>query len=205
MTQQSLNPLQRIQYNSPVILSFSLLAVAIHLMNAVLPGFSIHFFAMSGRMSFGNPLTYFKLISYALGHANWEHLVGNLSLILLLGPILEEKYGSRPILIMMIVTAFCSGLTTVIFFRSGGLGASGIVFMLILLSSIVNAKAGTIPLTFILVVIIFIGREILSSLRPDNISQLSHILGGAFGAFFGFMLIKFLKNTPEPDPNSLRK
>jgi len=184
----------KIQYNSPVILTFSLAAVAIQLMNFVFPGFTLHFFAMAGRMSLSNPLTYFRLISYVLGHADWGHLLGNLSFILLLGPILEEKYGSVPILIMMGLTAFLSGLISILFFRTGGLGASGIVFMLILLASIVDVKEGTIPLTFVLVAAIFIGREIVNSFRSDNISQLGHIIGGAFGAFFGFMFIKPLKN-----------
>lgn len=198
-------PIMKIEYNSPVILTFSLVAVAIHLINVVFPGFTLHFFAMAGRMSFSNPLTYFRLISYVLGHASWEHLLGNLSFILLLGPILEEKYGSVPILIMMGLTAFFSGLISILLFRTGGLGASGIVFMLILLASIVDVKEGTIPLTFVLVAVIFIGREIVNSLRPDNISQLGHIIGGTCGAFFGFMLIRPLKernlSTKKPPLN----
>jgi membrane associated rhomboid family serine protease len=187
-------PVMKIQYNSPVILTFSLAVVAIHLMNFVFPNFTLYFFAMGGRMSFSNPLTYFRLISYVLGHLNWEHLLGNLSFILLLGPILEEKYGSLPILIMMCLTAVCSGLISILIFRTGGLGASGIVFMLILLASIVDVKEGTIPLTFVLVASIFIGKELVNSFRPDNISQMGHIIGGACGAFFGFMLIKPLKD-----------
>ncbi len=194
--------MMKFEYNSPVILTFSLVAVAVHLLNVIFPGFTLHFFAMAGRMSLSNPLTYFRLISYVLGHADWGHLLGNLSFILLLGPILEEKYGSAPILIMMCLTAFFSGLISVLFFRTGGLGASGIVFMLILLASIVDVKEGTIPLTFVLVAAIFIGKEIVNSVRPDKISQMGHIIGGAFGAFFGFMFIKPLKemNTTNKRP-----
>jgi membrane associated rhomboid family serine protease len=199
-------PIMKIEYNSPIILTFSLAAVVIRLLNTVFPD-TLYFFAMVGRMSFSNPLTYFRLISYVLGHANWEHLLGNLAFILLLGPILEEKYGSVPILIMMGLTAFFSGLISILLFRTGGLGASGIVFMLILLASIVDVKEGTIPLTFVLVAAIFIGREIVNSLRPDNISQLGHIIGGAFGAFFGFMLIRPLKeknlSSKKPPINRL--
>jgi membrane associated rhomboid family serine protease len=182
----------KLQYNSPVILTFSLVAVAIRLLNTVFPD-TIYFFAMAGRMSLSSPLTYFRLLSYVLGHADWGHLLGNLSFILLLGPILEEKYGSVPILIMMGLTAFFSGLISILFFQTGGLGASGIVFMLILLASIVDVKEGTIPLTFVLVAAIFIGREIVNSLNPDNVSQLGHIIGGAFGAFFGFIFIRPLQ------------
>jgi len=195
---------KRIQYNSPIILTFSLLAVAIHLMNFAIPFFTVRFFVINPMMSFGNPLDYFRLFSYVLGHANWEHLFGNLSFILLLGPILEEKYGSTTILLMMVLTAFCSGLISALLFHSAVLGASGIVFMLILLASVVDVKEGTIPLTFVLVTAIFIGREIVQAFGEDQISQLGHILGGICGAFFGFMLLKPLKSgeTPEPPNNS---
>lgn len=178
--------LQKIHYNSTVILTFSMAAVAVHLANLLIPHFTYRYFAINPHMSFLNLLDYFRLVSYTLGHANWAHLFGNLSLILLLGPILEEKYGRRRLLMMMLVTAVSYGLLSVIVFHASGLGASGIVFMLILLSSIVNAKAGTIPLTFVFVAAIFIGQEIVAAFRPDNISQIGHILGGMCGAFFGF-------------------
>lgn len=189
-TMDTIKKTQRIQYNSPVILTFSLLAVVVHLLDMVFPHFTIHFFATNPMMSLTNPLDYFQLVSYVLGHANWEHLFGNLSFILLLGPLLEEKYGSKPMLLMIILTALFTGFISVFLFRSVLLGASGIVFMLILLASIVDVKAGSIPLTFVLVVMIFIGRELVQSFRADQIAQFGHILGGGCGAFFGFILLR---------------
>ncbi len=192
----TLNPLRlvtRIQYNSPVMLTFSLLAVAVHLIDGMVPHFTYQWFSMNADMSFYNPADYFRLAAYPLGHAGREHLMGNLTFLLLLGPILEEKYGSRPLLIMILLTAISSGLLSILVFHTSGLGASGIVFMLILLASIVDVKKGTIPLTFILVAAIFIGRECLDSIHADNISQLGHIAGAAFGALFGFVLLRPLE------------
>ena len=80
------------------------------------------------------------------------------------------------------------------FFSTGLYGASGIVFMLILLSSLSRVKSGHIPLTFILVVALFLGKEILNSLRPDGVSQFAHIVGGLCGSVFGFL--KREKPTP---------
>jgi rhomboid protease GluP len=61
--------------------------------------------------------------------------------------------------------------------------------MLIILSSFVNIKKGSIPLTFILVALLYIGREVASGLLSnDNISQFTHIAGGVCGAVFGFTL-----------------
>jgi membrane associated rhomboid family serine protease len=185
--------LRKIQYNAPVILTFSLLAIAIRFVSMFFPDLTRHFFAVRPTMSLLNPLDYGRLVSHALGHASWGHLFSNLTYILLLGPILEEKYGSITILLMMVLTALCTGIINVLFFSTGLLGASGIVFMLIILASIVNVQEDTIPLTFVLVALIFIGTEVLNIFRDDNISQMAHIVGGAMGALFGFVLTRTLK------------
>ncbi len=183
---------QKIHYNAPVILTFSLLAIAIRLISVFLPDFTYHFFVVGPTMSVTNPLDYVRLASHTLGHANWNHLFGNLTFILLLGPLLEEKYGSRAILWMMAATAVATGLINVLFLPTGLLGASSIVFMLIILASIVNVERGAIPLTFVLVTCIFLGSEILKIFREDTISQMAHIVGGALGAGFGFFGIHIL-------------
>jgi membrane associated rhomboid family serine protease len=180
--------MRRIDYNAPVILTFSLLAVAVFIVGQIIPAYIGRFFLVRSTMNLFNPLDYFRLISHVLGHGSVPHLVGNLTLILLLGPILEEKYGSVLLLGMILVTAFVTGMINVLFFSSGLLGASGIVFMLIILVSIVDLEAGSIPLTFVLVVIIFLGGELVNIVRSDNISQMSHIIGGTVGAFFGFVV-----------------
>jgi len=65
--------------------------------------------------------------------------------------------------------------------------------MMILLSSFTNFSKGEIPLTFILVLILYMGVQILESLRADNISQFAHIVGGLCGSFFGF--VRLNKNS----------
>ncbi len=68
-------------------------------------------------------------------------------------------------------------------------GASGVVFAFILLTSFTSFKNGEIPLTFILVAIVFIGQQVYEGLfLQDDISNLSHILGGIIGAVVGFNL-----------------
>ncbi|MFP4395098.1 MAG: rhomboid family intramembrane serine protease [Anaerolineales bacterium] len=183
---------QKLQYNAPVILTFSLAAIGIHLISSFIPGFTGHFFVIGPTMSVTNPLDYVRLASHTLGHASWGHLFGNLTYILLLGPLLEEKYGSRPLLWMMAATAVATGLINVLFFPTGLMGASSIVFMLIILASIVNVGRGAVPLTFVLVTCIFLGSEVLNIFRPDNVSQMAHIAGGALGAGFGFFWTRTL-------------
>jgi GlpG protein len=144
---------------------------------------------------------YFSIFGQTLGHANVEHLIGNLSFILLLGPVVEKKFGSKLLLLMMLTTAITTAIIHILFFNTYLLGASGIVFMLIILTSLVDIKNKEIPLTFILVAFIFVGKEVLGTFNNDNISHTAHIIGGAVGAFFGFLLAgksKQNKTTANP-------
>lgn len=181
----------RIAYNAPFVLTFMLTAIAIMAWtNVVNPLFTEQFFMLHPEINLQDPLFYWRLFSHVLGHENWDHLISNGTFILLIGPYLEEKYGSANLLFMSLLTALFTALVTILFFPSYLLGASGVVFMMILLGSFTNVKSGHIPLTFILILVLFLGKEILTSFQDDNISQLAHIVGGVCGSIFGFVLNK---------------
>jgi membrane associated rhomboid family serine protease len=177
----------KITFNSPVILTFSIICAVVYLLIGPM-GVMKDLFVLVPEWNFSSPTWYFRLFSHTMGHASTEHLMGNLAFILLIGPIVEEKYGAKNLIIMMVSTAVVTSILHLSFFSYGLLGASGIVFMLILIVSLVNFKNKEIPLTFILVVVIFIGKEIMGSLQDDGISHFAHIVGGITGAVFGFML-----------------
>ena len=68
------------------------------------------------------------------------------------------------------------------------LGASGVVFAFILLSSVTGSGKG-IPLTMLIVALIYISQQVYEGITsPDNISQLTHIIGGTIGAVYGMMI-----------------
>lgn len=180
---------KKISYNSPVILTFTFISLAALILNYITGGVSNMMFFCVYRGSLLDPLFYLRLFTHVIGHADISHFIGNFTLILIIGPILEEKYGSKTLLILMALTAFITGLINVIFFTTGLLGASGIVFMLIILASFTNKESGKIPLTFILVAVIYVGGEIIDALLvSDNISQMAHIIGGICGAAAGHFL-----------------
>lgn len=176
----------KIVFNSPVILLFSLLCTLVLALNMSSADAFMYLFSVGNTIDTSNPIEYFRLFSHVLGHASIDHLIGNLTFILLLGPIIEEKYGSIKTLIMILVTAVITGILNILFFDTGLLGASGVVFMLILLVSFTNVRSGEIPITFILVALLFIGKEVWMSLGSDNVSQFAHIIGGICGSIFGF-------------------
>lgn len=176
----------KLKFNSPVILTFSLICTAVYFADKSLGGTLMSYFAVGTTVDFSRPWSIAQLFTHVIGHVSLDHLLGNLTFILLLGPIIEEKYGSRNTLLMIILTALITGLLNVSFFSTGLLGASGIVFMLILLVSFTNVRSGEIPITFIVVALLFVGKEVLQSLKTDQVSQFAHIIGGACGSLFGF-------------------
>ena len=113
-------------------------------------------------------------------------------LILVVGPLLEEKYGSSNILFVILATALVTGVVNFIFFPHVQLlGASGVVFAFILLSSFTSFKEGKVPVTFMLVAIIYIGQQVYDGIFvQDNVSNLTHILGGGVGSGLGFIMNK---------------
>ncbi len=179
-------------FNSPVVLTFSIICLVALLLDFLTKGWANKTLFSVYRSSFLNPFTYFRLIGHVFGHADWEHFLGNITLILVVGPLLEEKYGSWNIGVIMFSTALVTGLVHILLFPNTMLlGASGIVFAFILLSSITSIKYGSIPMTFILVAVIYIGEQIFQGLFvKSNISNLTHIVGGVLGASFGYIMNK---------------
>ena len=184
------HPTIKISYNAPVALTFSLLALIALLLDPITNGWTtVHLFSVY-RCSLSDPLAFFRFFGHVLGHSGFSHYIGNIVLILVLGPNLEERFGSWNVLWAILLTAFISGLVQFIFFPGTALlGASGIVFMMILLSSFGGVRNGVIPVTLILVAVFYLGGELWDAItKQDNVSQLTHIIGGLCGTFLGFAL-----------------
>ena len=85
--------LPKITYNSPVILTFTLLSFAAVIVGMLTGGASTTLLFSVYRSSLADPLFYIRLFTHVLGHADMSHFMGNFTVILLVGPMLEEKYG----------------------------------------------------------------------------------------------------------------
>ena len=182
----------RIQYNAPVVLTFALVSLAALVLGVVTKGWTTHLLFSVYQAPLTDPFTYFRFFGHVLGHASYSHYIGNMMLLLVVGPPLEEKYGSQRLLFCVLVTALVSGLVQFVFFPGTALlGASGIVFMMIVLSSLAGMRGGAIPLTLIFVVILYLGGEVVDAVTvQDSVSQLTHIVGGLCGAMLGFAMGK---------------
>lgn len=187
--------ISKFDYNAPVILTYFFICLIILIIDKLCKGkFSATFFTTYKNDSLLNPLTYFKLVSHSLGHADWDHLYSNFIKILLIGPLIEEKYGSINLLIAMILTSLIIGIVNKILGKGGILGASGVAYMLILLSSFVNMENGKIPITLTLIILFFVVDEVIKLFRrkKDGVSHLGHITGAICGIILGMLALNGL-------------
>ncbi len=184
--------MRKIQYNAPVTLTFVLLCLGVLGLDVLTNGKSTSLCFCVYRSGLSDPFTYVRMLGHVLGHSGWEHFFNNVLYLLIVGPAVEEKYGSKNLIIAMLVTAFVSGAAHLVLAPGSALlGASGIVFMLIFLASLSGMKKGCIPLTLILVAILYLGQEIYNALfLSDGVSQLTHIIGGICGTVLGFGMRK---------------
>lgn len=182
----------RITFNAPVVLSIvaiSLVATVLNYITSGSAGMLLFMTYHSPRLSL---MTWVRMFTHIFGHADWSHFIGNMSYLLLLGPMLEEKYSSRVILEIVIVTALVTGIVNYILFPETALcGASGVVFAFMLLSSFTSFHEGEVPLTFILVAVLFIGQQIWEGIMvQDDVSNMAHIVGGMIGGIVGYGINK---------------
>lgn len=193
----------KITYNAPVTLTFVIICALLFLVDQKLLGgkFIPSFLtapAKSGVEGGFNPSSfahYLRLFFHVTGHIDLNHLLGNLSFVLLLGPLLEERYGSKMLCLMMLVTALVTGVINSCLIPLPLCGASGIVFMLIVLASITTIEKNVIPLTFVFVVVLFFGREFLGGAKTESVSTVAHVAGGLCGSLFGFLVAPKEKRT----------
>ena len=180
----------RISFNAPVTLCFVVICAIVTFAGTMTANQITTAFFATYFTSFLDPMFYLRLVTHVFGHGGWDHFAGNMVYILLLGPLLEEKYGGKIIVLVIVVTGVVTGLINALLFPTTALcGASGVVFAFIIMSSVTNAREGEIPLTFILVFLVFVGQQVFLGITvSDNISNMAHIIGGLIGGIFGFVL-----------------
>ncbi|WP_317366465.1 rhomboid family intramembrane serine protease [uncultured Tyzzerella sp.] len=192
--------LKKLKYNSPVILTFTLICLIVLFLGNITGGYTTSKLFCVYRSSFTDPLSYIRVFTHILGHSSFEHFFNNFLIILIVGPMLEEKYGSKMLLALIIITAFITGIVQVIISKDALLGASGIAFMLVILTSFTNVQDGKIPITMILITIMYLGKEVYYGIMyKDNVSRITHIIGGICGIIIGIIISKYYKRRTYYD------
>jgi rhomboid protease GluP len=173
----------RIEFNAPVMVCYALAAVTA----TILP--------VQGKLAIHGPIRLLdgdfllSLFTWTLAHGGMTHLLSNFVVILLAGPLLEDRFGSLRMLGVLVTASVLVGLAHCILDPRGALiGASGTVFCLIMLTAMLAGQSGTIPLTMLLVATLYLGRELAGLFANDGISQTAHILGGVLGVMLGLVM-----------------
>lgn len=177
------------QYNAAVTLTLFFVSFATLVLNFLTRGWTNKHIFSTERASLLNPLTYIRMFTHVLGHTDWDHFSSNYLKILLLGPLIEEKYGSINFLIMILITALATGIANYIKGKTRLLGASDIGFMLIVLSAFVNVVQNKIPITLVLIILFYIVEEVRNIRKKDGIAHYGHIIGAICGGVFGFICV----------------
>jgi membrane associated rhomboid family serine protease len=187
--------IESVEIDAPFSLIFSFLCVLVQCFSFVLgTSFAPTYFGVPSLSSFNmlSIFSYFRMVSQIFGHSNWQHLSGNITYILLIGPNCEREFGCYTICVIVLLTAISSSLSHIFFGprNSIQLGASGVVFMFILLNSLIETKSHRVPLTFICQVSIWCTKEVLDHLfdQDGGISHLAHLTGALVGTLSGYYL-----------------
>lgn len=190
METTEINVLDYINYNSFITLTMFFISLIIVGLNYITHDKANKYLFSTKRGSLLNPLTYIRLFTHILGHRDFKHFSNNYLKILILGPLIEEKYGSELYLLMILITAFVTGVVNSIKSDVSLRGASNISFMLTVLSAFVNLTSNQIPLTLILIIIFYVIDEIRDLNKDDNIAHYGHLTGAICGGVFGFISMK---------------
>ena len=183
----------KFDYNSKVIITYLFICLIAWFLNIITRGKTTKWIFECYRSSPLNPLTYVRLFTHSIGHKDIDHLIGNFLYILLVGPMIEEKYGSINLIIMLLITSLIIGLYNIIFTNNNIKGASGNVYMLIVLSSFSNISEGKIPLTVLLILIFYVIGEARKTITDRKSASYhdGHLIGALCGLLFGFFFLKY--------------
>lgn len=199
-----------VSYDAPVTLTFSLISLLVFIIFQVILKskngiITIGAPTMSGGESpfvFANPLCYFRMIIHVFSAETFAVLISNLMILLLLGPVLEEYYGSVIVGIMMIVSALLSGVLNACFCKHSATGSESIVFMLILLNGFISVNKKKIPLASVFVLILFIVGQCKNGVSDGLIIMITNIAGGLCGSLLAFMASPKVRATKKNSKSS---
>ena len=129
----------KFSYDAPVTLSFVIVCVFFFLLNTfVIKNGALGKILASPTTQTGSlpfivkqPLSYLRLLLYIFGSGEEVIYLTNLMIILMMGPAMEERYGSAIIGIMIFVSALFAGVLNACFCETSLVGAVPLVSMMI--------------------------------------------------------------------------
>ena len=177
-----------LKYNAPVTLTIALLSLLALALNELTDGWTTQNLFCFYKSALTDYLTYPRAVLHILGNTSLTECTANIIILLVVGPAAEERFGSAKVLFAVLATAIAAALIMWFLFPTSAImGASGVLFMMMVLASFASMRGGAIPITLILVLILFLGSEVVQAVTGDaGLQELTHIAGGAVGMVLGF-------------------
>lgn len=192
----------KVVFDSPVVLVFSFVSAAIFAADLIFKlNISEKVFECHGAKSvpafdFKSAMDYARLVIYPFCSVNATSFFFNIAFVLLLGPVLEERYGSLMLALMIFITSLVGGVITACVSTFGISGCGGIVFMMIILSVLSVFIKKQLPVSWIFIFILYlafslaVGKKNSSfvSFMNENIPVFIQLASGICGSLFGFFV-----------------
>jgi len=177
-----------LKYNAPVTLTFALLSLLALALGELTDGWTTQNLFCFYKSSLSDYLTYPRAVLHVLGNTSLTTCTGNVIVLLVIGPAAEERFGSAKVLSAVLLTAIAGALIMWFLFPDATLmGASGVLFMMMVLASFASMRGGAIPITLILVLVLYLGSEVVRAISGEaGLQELTHIAGGVVGMLLGF-------------------
>lgn len=204
----------KINNDSPVTICLALLLFV---------AFAIDSFALKGKLlasvltcpggklsnpsfNFSSGLDYIKLLLHAFGSLTWTLVFINSLFALMLGPELEERYGSPVFALMLAVSVLVTGVLNACLSPAPLYGASCIIFTMIFLAGMTDLAKKKIRLSWIFIFIFYTTYQIYSAFAAGNASLATSakaatsaisLAGGICGSLFGFLVSPKKRSAPR--------
>ncbi|MCR5284476.1 MAG: rhomboid family intramembrane serine protease [Treponema sp.] len=193
MAKKKFNFNLKFSYDAPVTLTFVLISAILFILSTyVIKSGAVSILLASPTSQTGNlpfivkqPLSYLRLLLYIFGSSDINVLLSNLIMIVMLGPAMEERYGSVIIGLMIFVSALFSGVLNACFSADSLLGALPVICMMVFLNAFMAFSKKTVPLTFIFVIVLIAFMQIFSG--TGAVKFFICIAGGLCGSLFAFL------------------
>ena len=183
----------KFSYDSPVALSFAIITVLVYLLNTlVLKGKIDSFFyaptAASGEFAFNfkEAASYLRLVLYQFGYFDLYFLFRDLIIILLLGQILEERYGSVIMGLMMFFSSLFSGVLNACFCTGKIYGAASIVIMMVFLNTLTSISKKNVSILSVATIALVVCSEFFTK-SHGFLGVIVSVAGGLCGSLFAFL------------------
>jgi membrane associated rhomboid family serine protease len=209
----------KIMFDAPVTIVFVLLTIAVYFVNIMMKESLIPMMFTCRSLKAADPeaafnlknaLDYARLILHVFAYTDFPTLLINAVILLLLGSILEERYGSLMLFIMIFIAALVSGVLAVCSPQVPFTGTDSIIFMMIFLLSLTALAKHTVQVSWLLAFIAFTaykaygftttGTKNLSAIIQDNLGLLISLAAGICGSLAGFLIApKKSRKSPKAD------